>query len=385
MSIKKTLEQYPDISFIDNLTLDELLNQMVDDFQKKYQEETGVEISLKAGDPNKMILNAAALQIYQGFQYLERAGRNSFLKYAYGGFLDNLGAMKGVHRSEGKSSLTKIRFTVSQPQNSVITIREGTRCTAGDNIYFATTETIELNAGEEYVDITAECMTAGSFSNGYEVGKINVLVDPIPYIGSVANIVETDGGTDEESDESLAERIYLAPAEYSNAGPSDAYESLVKKVNSDISDVRVSSPEAGIVDIRFIMKDGKLPSEQVIEDVKEALSDKTVRPLTDLVKVLEPEQVGYSINATYWIERENSDRIEAIQEEVGNAVKAYELWQGEKIGRNICPDVLIAKIVNAGAVKVKIEEPVEIEIGETGIATLQEESITYGGLYDGEL
>lgn len=380
--IKKELENYPDISFIDDLTLEELLNQMIDDFQEKYKEETGVEIELKAGDPNKILINAAALQIYQGFQYIERGGRNSYLKYAYGKFLENLGSLKGVYRNEGGASMTKIRFTASKAQNEVIVIPEGTRCTAGDNVFFKTKEQAELPAGQEYIDIEAECMEPGKFSNGYEVGKINILVDPIPYIDCIVNIVETDGGIEEESDESLAERIYLAPAEYSTAGPSDAYESLVKKANTDISDVKVTSPEGGIVDIRFIMSGGNIPGEQIINEVSEALSDRTVRPLTDFVNVLAPEPCDYKINIKYWIEKENRDRLEAIQESVSNAVKAYELWQGEKIGRNICPDVLIAKVINAGAVKVEIVEPLETEIGETGIAVLQEESIAYGGIYD---
>lgn len=382
-NIKKTLEQYPDISFINNLTVEELLDGMIADFQEKYLEETGIEISLKAGDPNKIILNAAALQIYQGFQYIERAGRNSYLKYAYGTFLDNLGAMKGVYRSDGENALTTIRFTTSQLQAGAIVIPKGTRCTAGDNVYFSTIEMAELKSGMEYVDVPAVCMEAGNFANGYEVGQINILVDPIPYINSVANIMESDGGTDMESDESLAERIYLAPAEYSTAGPVDAYESLVKKVNSEISDVKVSSPEGGTVDIRFMMNNGEVPSEQMINKVLEALSDKKVRPLTDLVKVSQPGARNYNVRFTYWIEKENSDRIEAIQEEVLNAVKAYELWQGEKIGRNICPDVLIAKIINAGAVKVKVDEPAEMEISDTEIAILLTEDIVYGGIYDG--
>lgn len=381
--IKKELENYPDISFIDDLTLEELLNQMVDDFQEKYKEETGVEIALKAGDPNKILINAAALQIYQAFQYIERGGRNSYLKYAYGKFLENLGSLKGVHRNAGNSSLTKIRFSISKVRDEVIVIPEGTRCTAGDNVFFKTKAQAELLAGEEYVDVEAECTEPGEFSNGYGVGKINILVDPIPYIGGIVNVIETDGGTEEESDESLAERIYLAPAEYSTAGPSDAYESLVKKANADISDVKVTSPEGGIVDIRFIMNGGGIPGEQIINKVSEALSDRTVRPLTDFVNVSAPETCGYKINIKYWIEKENRDRLKAIDENVHNAVKAYKLWQGEKIGRNICPDVLIAKVINAGAVKVEIAEPLETEIGETGIAVLQEESIAYGGIYDG--
>ena len=36
--IKKTLEGYPDISFIENMTLESLQEQMIADFTEKYKE-----------------------------------------------------------------------------------------------------------------------------------------------------------------------------------------------------------------------------------------------------------------------------------------------------------------------------------------------------------
>ena len=90
-STAKDLDSYPDISFIDNLTVETLMDEMIADFCAKYAEESGEEITLGKADPYRMILYAAALQIYQGMQYIDRAGKQSFLKYAYADFLDNLG------------------------------------------------------------------------------------------------------------------------------------------------------------------------------------------------------------------------------------------------------------------------------------------------------
>ncbi len=380
--IKKTLEDYPDISFINNLTLQELSEQMIADFETKYKEETGKEITLAAGDRNRIILNAAALQLYQGFQYIERAGRQSYLKYAYGDFLENLGAQKGITRNEGERALTTMRLTVSEAQESAISIPRGTRCTAGDNIYFETTEAAEIKPGEEYADVPAQCMEAGSFANGYGVGKINVLVDTIPYINSVANTKETAGGADEESDESLADRIYLAPAGYSTAGPSDAYEFRAKSANSEIGDVKVTSPEPGVVDIRFIMSDGSIPEEMVIAEVQDALSAKETRPLTDCVRVSEPDACAYSIDLTYWINESDREKAQAIQENVKQAIQSFQIWQSEKIGRDINPNKLLSLIIQAGARRAEIRQPQFTEIEETGIAVLEEEQAIYGGLED---
>ena len=46
-----------------------------------------------------MILYSAAAQIYQAMQYVDRAGKQSLLKYSYSEFLDNLALLKGDRKS----------------------------------------------------------------------------------------------------------------------------------------------------------------------------------------------------------------------------------------------------------------------------------------------
>ncbi len=135
-STTKELDNYPDINFIDNLTVETLMDEMVADFCTKYAEESGTELTLGKADPYRMILYAAALQIYQGMQYIDRAGKQSFLKYAYADFLDNLGALKGVERKSGEGSTAIERFSVSEKRSEAIAIPMGTGVTAGDNVFF---------------------------------------------------------------------------------------------------------------------------------------------------------------------------------------------------------------------------------------------------------
>ena len=75
---------------------------------------------------------------------------------------------------------------------------------------------------------TAVCQTAGTDGNGLKAGEIAALVDPLPYTLSVTNTGASLGGADRETDEELAERIYLSPTSYSTAGPLAAYEYWVK-------------------------------------------------------------------------------------------------------------------------------------------------------------
>lgn len=73
-------ENFPDISFIDDATVEETMNQMIADYQEKYKELTGKDISLGQADPYRLIMYACTMQIYQAMQYADYAGKMSFLK-----------------------------------------------------------------------------------------------------------------------------------------------------------------------------------------------------------------------------------------------------------------------------------------------------------------
>ncbi|RDY27132.1 baseplate assembly protein [Lachnotalea glycerini] len=381
-TIKTTLQDYPDISFIENKTLEEVVNEMISDFTSKYEEITGQSISLSEANPDRLILYASALQIYQLYQYLDQAGKQSLLKYAYDKNLENIGALKQVTRNQGSAASVTLKFELSSVQTSDITIPMGSRVTAGNGVYFYTKETIEIEAGKLEATVTALCDTIGSKYNGYAAGTINTLVTPIAFVDKVYNMDESAGGSDVESDESLAEKIYLAPSSYSVAGPGDAYKFWVKNFNSSITDVYVDTPEPCKVDIRFILEGGELPSDTLVKEVLDYISDGTKRPQTDLISVASPEVKDYEIALTYYINASDANKAATIQSEVNIAINSYIDWQKAVIGRDINPSFLISKIMNAGAKRVEISNPLFTAIPDTSIANNKGKSITYGGLED---
>ena len=93
MSVTR-IKNYPEISFIEETSFEELKEKMISDYEKRYRELTGNEISLAQADPYRLILYACAVAIYQGYQYEDRAGKMGLLKYSTGEFLDNLAALK---------------------------------------------------------------------------------------------------------------------------------------------------------------------------------------------------------------------------------------------------------------------------------------------------
>lgn len=376
----KVLENYPDISFIENMTLEDMKEQMVSDFHKKYEEITGKGIILGKADPVKLILYAAALQLYQGMQYIDNAAKQSFLKYSYGGFLENLGALKGITRNQGTPARTIMRFTLAEIRETVITVPVGTRITPGGNLFFCTEEERVIMPGEISADIPAVCTDIGEGGNDYEAGSIKVLVDKIPYIADVKNVEKTHGGAEVESDANLAERIYLAPARYSVAGPDDAYKYWVKTYNPSITDVKVISPTPGTVDIRFTVGDGEIPESGMVEGVEAYLMEGERRPLTDLVTVGIPEVFEFHVNMKYWINETNKTKAAAICRSVEEAVAGFAYWQRQQIGRDINPSMLNYLVVKAGAKRAEIVEPVFTVVGDAGLAVMASQTVIYGGI-----
>lgn len=377
------LENIPDVSFIDDLDITDIQNQMVKDFEEKYEEITGESITLSKSDPYRIILNACSMQQIQALKFLDEMGKQNLLKYAETAFLDQIGAVRGIKRLEGNAAVTTLRFLLYEVRSSATAIQEGTRVNAG-NFYFATEEYAEIPAGELYVDVLATCTEIGEGANGLMPGEVNALVDSVPWIDSVSNITETSGGADEEDDDNFSDRIYLAPASYSVAGPEDAYKYFVKEANADVADVSVTSPSGGVVDIRFILKGGELPACDLIEEVKEYVSAKDKRPLTDNVKVAAPNTVEYGIVAKYWIPETKKSIATSVQKKIDDAINEYIVWQNSKIGRDINPSELIFKMINAGAKRVEVQSPAYQDIGDTEIAQLSSMSVEYGGVENGD-
>ncbi len=376
------IKNLPEVSFIDGKTLDDVQSEMVADYEAKYKEVTGRTLTLRRADPETLKLYAVSVQIFQILMHIDMAGKMDLLKYAYGDFLDNLGALRGVTRLPAYPAKAIVRFTLSAVQTSAVTIPQGTRVSNGDILYFATDDVAEIAIGSTYVDVPCTCLDDGEVGNGQIAGVLNTLVDPIAYIGSVANTEETTGGSEIESDEDFADRIYLAPGSYSVAGPTDAYIYHTKSYSSSIGDVEVSSPDACEVEVRFLMADNSMPTAGIISEVQEYLSADDKRPLTDQLTVLAPTGQNFNIDVTYYINKSDTDKAVSIQAAVNAAVAEYIAWQTGTIGKDINPSVLTQMMVAAGAKRVNVVSPAFTTVPTGSVARINTQTVTYGGLED---
>ena len=378
------LENCPELNFIENMTLQETEDQMRELYAGYYRELTGRDPEIGDADTVNLLIKAFCAMEYQTMQYADAKGRMEMLKTSTGSALDALAALVGLTRKAPERATASVRFSLEEPRSVVVAIPAGTRVKTEDGKYFNSLEYAEIKAGEGYADVVVQAEEAGAESSGILSGAIKILVDPIPYISGVSNTTPSTGGLDTEDDDSLTRRIYLAPSVYSCAGPRDAYEYYAREWRGDVADVRIVSPQPDEVNIYFVIEDEtglRLPNTTELAGMAEHMDDETIRPLCDKVTALAPGEVGYAITVKYWIAESDQRSVSEIQSRIAAAVADFQTWQ-RKLGRDINPTELIARLREAGAKRVTLTAPVDTVIEATELPKCSGATVTYGGLED---
>lgn len=375
-----TIEDLPKIDFID-INIEQLLNKMVLEYEEAYYAETGVRRKLEDGSKIKIWIYAQALRIYQTHKLMNYIAKQNYLKYAEENYLDNWATRyKGIQRIPAKKATTQVKFTLTTSLDNDLVIPAETKITAGDNVYFSTISRLIIPANSLEGIIEAECTEVGKKGNGYKTGELNIIVDPIAYVGKVENLAETSGGEDLESDENFRNRLLLAPEGFSTAGSAEAYKFFCLNFSTKISDIKVSSDTPGEVKIIVLLNGGELPDEKFLQDLSEYIENGDIKPLTDLVEIEAPTVKKYNINLKYYIKSSDSYREQSLKQQIEAAIDNYILWQKETIGKDINVSYLISKMVEAGAKRVEVTAPIFTKIDDTSVAILEEKTVLYGGI-----
>ena len=385
MASLNDLENLPEIDVLEDeeITLESTMQEMVEDFENFYYQETGVEKILYPADEMRLLLNVAAGKFYQMATIINERFKMNFLQYMYGEVLENWCANFGFIDNGEAYATTTLRFFTSEPQNSAIPIEAGTRATAGDDIFFATQEYAEIAAGDEYADVAAICTSAGSVGNGYAAGKINIIADTVNYISAVENMSESTGGKDEYTDDERKEIILNFPDEYSADGTEGGYIEKAKKYSNEIIDaiIDIDAP-AGTVGIYIMLEGGVLPDEAYCSNVEEYLYGLETNPDTDKIEVYAPDAVAYDIDVTFYIAESNKEIASDVQELVNESIEDFKESTYSAIGNDINPDILLSEIMASGAKRAVIASPAFVPLGGTQVGICTGVNVTYGGLED---
>jgi phage-related baseplate assembly protein len=302
---------------------------------------------------------------------MERKALSNFVEYAEGEDLDRLAKnFYGIERLPAQPAQTVIRFYT----NADITLQPGIKVATKDlKVVFETKELYQT--GEGYQDWIAYATEAGSFGNGYLPGEISVLLEPIAGITKVENIVVTTGGTDVEDDDHFRERVLLSFERLPATGTKYGYVFHTKSAHPNVGSVSVRSPEAGKVEVRFLLRDGSLPDTTMIETVRKYLYQDKVKNLTDYVEVLPPEVVNANLSVQVFV------KDIALKTFVENTVREKLQTYADTVGKTIGMDLICSKVIDLCFVhptvaKVEVLEPSEdIVVDETKVVKVQNLSV----------
>lgn len=352
---------------------------IIDELVADYEGATGRV--LQPAQVERLLINTWAYREHLIRIGINEAANQNLVAFSKAPMIDNLGMLVGVYRLPASKAETIIKFSFVEGHGALV-MPSGIRVQSQDGqAVFITTEEIVVSVNQDSVHVLAECTVDGSVGNGYLPGQVIVILDPQPYLSGATNLNETGGGANEESDDELRERIKLAPASFSTAGPRGAYKYYAKSAHPGIIDVGINSPIPGQVNIYPLMFDGEPPAQAVLDAVSAICNDEKIRPLTDTVIVDAPEVIEYAIEVELTL---LTDAIPTpVVNEVTAALQKYADDRKKKLGLNVVNTQIIARSNVQNVYSVSVVSPsADIVIDENQYAKCTSITINIAGFND---
>lgn len=362
--------EFPDIHFVETDT-ETIESNMIALYEYMMKEYGRAGYKMQPTSPERLFISWCAAVIVQQRVLIDETAKKNVPRYATGEYLDSLAELfRDVERLPATPAMATFRCYISEAQPQDVTVPKGTRVTFDGNITFETEEDLVIPHGSTYGDVGGICQTSGAAGNGLAAGQVREIVDVYDYYMKAENITVTSGGMEEEGDAAFYQRMRESTESFSTAGPANSYAYHAKSVTTAISDIAVTSPEPGVVDVRVLLKEGLQPAEEVLGRIRDALNADDVRPLTDTVRVSAPESDGFEVDVTFYVDGDGGLSTAIVEQNVRMAVDEYVAWQTCKMGRDVNPSYLIHKMMEAGAKRVDVRKPGFKAVAGTHVAKL---------------
>ena len=109
------LQNLPEIDFLSdlNITQETIAEEMLEDYQSKYEELTGKEITLYPANTERLKMQIVAGEIYQIYEYISYLFSQNFIQYMDREVLENWGATLGYAETNIKAATCILQFSVN--------------------------------------------------------------------------------------------------------------------------------------------------------------------------------------------------------------------------------------------------------------------------------
>lgn len=236
-------------------------------------------------------LSPAALELAQVYIQMDLMLQYGFAQTTYGQYLDYRAGEHGLTRK----AATKASGQVSITGSNGTVIAAGSLFATGAGVRFETlAETIIGEAGSITADIRA--VEAGTRGN-VPAATITVIPVSIAGVTAVTNESPTTGGTDQETDVALLERLLEKVRTPATSGNVAHYLQWAKSV-SGVGDAKVYPTWDGNGTVKVVVIDAnKEPaSAEIVSDVEDYIAE--VRPIGATVTVVAATALDIDVVAT---------------------------------------------------------------------------------------
>ena len=211
-------------------------------------------------------------------------------------------------------------------------------------VRFETTEKATLQKGETYVDVAARAVEAGASGNAI-AGAVHIMsVYPVG-ITQCTNPEAFSGGSDEESDEKLRERVLESYKRLPNGANAAFYEQEAMRLPSVAAAKAVGRARGiGTVDV-YVSTHAGVPEEELLGEIRAALQKK--REIAVDVEIKAPTEKTVNVSAE--LTAEQGWTMQEITDAATAALQAY--FTGERLGEPVYTAKLASILYGVEGVK----------------------------------
>lgn len=186
-------------------------DDIISDIRERIRSRIGEDVYLEKESPLRHILNSISFEIARQWDVAEHMYSSGYIDQASGKNLENIVALAGVSRQPA----TRSTGTVTFEGEAGTSIPEGTGVKTEDDIFFETTEEVDIEA-DGTVDASIRSVDRGEETNVSQY-TITEFASPISGVYDVYNEEPTSGGQDKERDKELRLRTKRILEERGNA------------------------------------------------------------------------------------------------------------------------------------------------------------------------
>lgn len=310
-------------------TIEEIYQELAADFQSR----TG----LTAGGSGDLAVRfyAVAAQLYGLYAQADWTNRQCFPQTASGEALERHAQLRGISRRQAGKASGVVRFFAAEERTGAAQIPAGTICMTAEGLRYMTLEEGTIPLGETQLDLMAEAVEAGVAWN-VAAGRIIYLTVPPTGITACSNPEALTNGSDEETDESLRERVMATYNRLANGANAAFYEQAAMSYEG-VAAVKVLPRNRGVgtVDV-VVAAQGGMPDQTLLDELQAHFD--SIREIAVDVQVIGPTQAEVTLSIV--LTTEDGYTFEQVSQAVQQTVENW--FAGALLGKPVLQAELTA-------------------------------------------